>query len=68
MIVLGAGHLGRILASYTDYYDGTRTHHSLYKDSPDGRPRQLPGQGRVVERDQVGGLHPSHRLATGNGP
>ena len=57
MIVLGEGHLRRILSSYADYYNGTRTHLSLYKDSPDGRPRQLPGQGRVVERDRVGGLH-----------
>jgi hypothetical protein len=57
MIVLGAGHLRRILSSYTDYYNGTCTHFSLYKDSPDGRPGQLLGQGRVVERDRVGGIH-----------
>ena len=47
----------RILSSYADYYNGTRTHISLCKDAPDGRPRQLPGQGSVVECDRVGGLH-----------
>ena len=57
LIVLSERHLRRILSSYADYYNRTRTHLSLYKDSPEGRTTQLPGQGRVVELDRVGGLH-----------
>ena len=57
VIVLGERHLKRILSSYLDYYDGTRTHLSLYKDVPRVRPIQPPEQGRVVELERVGGLH-----------
>ena len=57
VIVLGERHLKRILSSYVDYYNGTRTHLSLYKDAPAGRLRQPPEQGRVVELARVGGLH-----------
>jgi transposase InsO family protein len=57
VIVLGERHLQRILASYLDYYNATRTHLSLSKDAPRVRPVQAPQQGRVVERDRVGGLH-----------
>ena len=57
MIVLGERHLRRILASYVDYYHGARTHLSLYKDTPQGRPTHAPEQGRVIELSRVGGLH-----------
>lgn len=57
VIVLSERHLKRILASYVDYYNDTRTHISLNKDAPTGRSRRPPEQGRVVELDRVGGLH-----------
>jgi putative transposase len=57
MIVLGERHLRRILASYVDYYHGARTHLSLNKDTPQGRPTHVPEQGRVIELSRVGGLH-----------
>ncbi len=57
LIVLGERHLRRILRSYVDYYNETRTHMSLNKDAPEGRPVQRPNQGKVIERKQVGGLH-----------
>ena len=57
MIVLGERHLKRILSSYVDYYRDARTHLSLAKDTPDGRPVQPAEKGRVVELKQVGGLH-----------
>ncbi len=57
MIVLGARHLRRILSGYVDYYNATRTHLSLCKDTPDGRTTALPEQGKVIELDRVGGLH-----------
>jgi transposase InsO family protein len=34
IIVLGEVHLRRILKSYAQYYNGTRTHLSLNKDAP----------------------------------
>ena len=57
VIVLGERHLKRILSSYVDYYDGTRTLLSLDKDAPDRRSRQPPKRGRVIGLKRVGGLH-----------
>ena len=57
VIVLGPEHLKRILTRYVDYYNGVRTHLSLYKDSPNRRPVQSASSDRIVERKMVGGLH-----------
>ncbi len=57
VIVLGECHLKRVLSSYADYYQTVRTHLSLKKDAPDGRPIQRSERGRVVELKRVGGLH-----------
>jgi len=57
VIVLNERHLRLILASYLDYYHGSRTHLSLEKDTPDRRPVQPMGSGKVVVFPQVGGLH-----------
>jgi len=56
-IVLGERRLMRILSSYAAYYNDTRTHLSLSKDSPDHRATHPPQRGEVVELDRVGGLH-----------
>ena len=56
-IILYERHLRRILGSYLDYYHGSRTHLSLGKDTPDGRPVQPAGSGTVVSLPKVGGLH-----------
>ncbi len=57
VIVLGPHHLKRIMNRYLEYYNGVRTHLSLNKDAPDQRPVHLPGRGRIVEIEKVGGLH-----------
>ena len=57
MIILGERHLKRILSSYVDYYDDARTHLSLAKDAPARRVVQPVEKGRVIELEQVGGLH-----------
>ncbi len=57
VIVLNEWHLRRILASYLDYYHRSRTHLSLGKDAPNGRPVQPAGTGEIVAFPQVGGLH-----------
>ena len=57
VLVLRESHLRRILARYFSYYHQARTHLSLDKDAPDGRPVELPAAGRIVEIPEVGGLH-----------
>ena len=57
VIVLGVKHLGKILRSYFDYYQKSRTHLSLTKDAPLPRVVQPPEVGAIVEIAQVGGLH-----------
>jgi putative transposase len=57
VIVLDESGLRRILKSYFDYYERSRTHLSLGKDAPISRPVQHVGSGRIVAIPQVGGLH-----------
>ena len=57
VIVLNERHLRRILVSYLDYCQRSRTHLSLGKDTPEGRSVQPDGSGRIVAFPQVGGLH-----------
>ena len=57
VIVLSETGLRRILKSYFEYYERSRTHLSLGKDSPITRAVQSATMGRVVEISQVGGLH-----------
>jgi putative transposase len=37
-VIFNERHLRRVLSSYVDYYQRTRTHLSLEKDCPDPRP------------------------------
>jgi len=57
VIVLNEIGLRRILKSYVDYYERSRTHLSLGKDAPVSRPVQPVAEGRIVAISQVGGLH-----------
>jgi hypothetical protein len=57
VIVLGEGQLRRILQSYLEYYQGSRTHLGLGKDTPEPRAVQPPEMGEIVALPQVGGLH-----------
>jgi putative transposase len=57
VMVLNETGLRRILKSYFEYYERSRTHLSLGKDAPVSRPVQQIGKGRIVEIPQVGGLH-----------
>src|SRR5882724_9227097 len=57
VVVLGERHLRRILTRYLAYYHGARTHLSLDKDAPDGRPLERPELGKVISIREVGGLH-----------
>ncbi len=57
VIIVDESSLRRVLKSYFEYYDHTRTHLALEKDTPVPRRVQPPEMGRVVELPQVGGLH-----------
>src|SRR5277367_3372611 len=55
IIVLGEVHLRRILKSYADYYNDVRTHRSLNKDTPLGRP--IRRSGVISSHAILGALH-----------
>jgi len=56
-IILGERHLRRVIKDYVRYYNEARTHLSLDKDAPEGRPVQLPQMGTIVSKPHCGGLH-----------
>jgi putative transposase len=49
--------LRQTLKQYFAYYERYRTHLSLKKDAPVGRPVEPPSFGEVIQIPQVGGLH-----------
>jgi hypothetical protein len=53
IVILNERHLRRILSSYINYYQRSRTHLSLDKDCPYSRPIQHRRCGRVVATTQV---------------
>jgi transposase InsO family protein len=55
VIVFGEQHLRRVLRSYQQYYNGTRTHLSLAKDSR--RPRAIQSVDSILPLPVLGGLH-----------
>ena len=57
VIVLNERHLRRVLRTYVDYYQRSRTHLALMKDAPEPRTIAAVGTGRVVALPAVGGLH-----------
>ena len=57
VIVLDEFSLRRQIASYLDYYHGSRSHLSLGKDAPDGRAVEPPELGGIVAVPKVGGIH-----------
>jgi transposase InsO family protein len=57
LIIVDECHLRKSLREYADYYNGLRTHLSLNKDAPLGRPVQSHGVLRQLPH--FGGLHHS---------
>lgn len=58
LIVFGEAHLRHVLRAYADYYNRTRTHLSLNKDTPSARP--ILREGRIKSVPYLGGLHHSY--------
>jgi len=59
IIVVGEGHLRRVLRSFAHYYNESRTHRSLNKDAPIHRLTERVGT--IVSRPILGGLHHRYR-------
>ena len=59
MIILNERHLKKILKEYFAYYHDDRTHYSLGKETPSGRPIQCKpsDDAKVVALTRLGGLH-----------
>ena len=55
VIILGEEHLRRVLKRYVAYYNRSRTHLALAKDSPIHRP--IHREGRITALPILGGLH-----------
>jgi transposase InsO family protein len=55
VVVFDERHLRHLLRSYANYYNQTRTHLSLNKDSPVTRPIETVG--RILPVPILGGLH-----------
>jgi putative transposase len=56
VIVLNEPGLRRVLRQYVDYFNRSRTHLGLAKDTPVSRS-VCPGSGSIIAIPQVGGLH-----------
>ena len=59
VLIFGEGHLRRVLALYSLYYNETRTHLGLGKDTP--LPRAIQRSGTIITTPILSGLH--HRYA-----
>jgi putative transposase len=59
VIALNEPHLRRVIRDYVNYYHEDRIHHSLSKDTPNGRPtEQKPcSKATVISSGRLGGLH-----------
>ena len=55
VVIFGERHLRHLLQSYQRYYNESRTHLSLHKDTP--VPREVTALGRVLPVPILGGLH-----------
>jgi transposase InsO family protein len=55
ILIFGEQHLHRILAAYSTYYNETRTHLGLAKDTP--IPRAVQRSGAIIATPILSGLH-----------
>jgi hypothetical protein len=55
VMIIGAGHLQPVLASYAAYYNQTRTHLALQKDAR--FRREIQRSGRIIAIPILAGLH-----------
>ena len=67
VIILNERHLKRLMSSYLLYYHEDRTHLGLAKDTPAGRPTEIPIRSARERKIQsfpgLGGLHHGYAVA-----
>jgi len=64
VVVFNEAGLQRLMTLYCSYHERSRTHLSLYKDTPIPRPVTPPGEGAVVAIPEVVGLHHRYERRT----
>jgi hypothetical protein len=64
VLIVGEQHLRRMLASYSSYYNESRTHLALEKDGP--LRRAIQRSGAIITTPILSGLH--HRSCSKNPP
>ncbi len=59
VIIINQRHLYKLLEEYVEYYNNDRTHISLGKDSPAGRPvqKKQSDDDKLIALPRCGGLH-----------
>jgi putative transposase len=57
VIVFNEAGVRKLMTRYCSYYENSRTHLALAKDTPIPRPVMPPGDGDIVAIPEVGGLH-----------
>lgn len=55
VLIVGEGHLRKVLSAFADHYNANRSHLSLGKDAPDGRA--IERDGKITSIGVLGGLH-----------
>ncbi len=64
ILILGEGHLGRVLTAYLDYYNHARPHQGIEQQCPVALVRSTVRDGPIARRDILGGvLHDYYRRA-----
>jgi ABC-type spermidine/putrescine transport system permease subunit I len=63
VLILSEAHLRRLLRAYGAYYNTTRPHQSLERNSPQPQAIEPPPCGRIIAIPQVGGLHHRYQCA-----
>ena len=66
VIMFNANGLQRLLKSYMEYYERSRTHLALQKDAPVSRPVSPSIARRIIAIPQVRGLHHRYERAPRN--
>ena len=64
LLILGEGHLARVLREYVAYFNRDRPHQGITQATPEPPPEgQVPCKGPVRATPVLGGLHHTYRRA-----